>query len=314
MPSILEGLDAALESGATEQIGEIVGAFYRLAAEADAATLNAMLASLDARIEAHPIELVGNVAMLAGALVELGADPGEFPLSVFDHLLEQLEALSGPEDETELPEAYDLLERAAMACLSRSPKLRRELPQKQELLDSFVRYDERYGFLGKMIQVLDDEPLVVIHPSTSKGFRFRIHGIADNFQLHLLLLGALAGTHIKGIVPTPGSLAAARDSDSESADVARSDWQLANWQGLRQGGTIAGMDDTDTWIWNEGVPADIARFDATRLVLIGPSSIERSWNAGRIFSGMPGRLVGPELMSASEVSSLLGAIEARLGH
>ncbi len=34
-----------------------------------------------------------------------------------------------------------------------------------------------------MMQVLDDEPILVLHPGKGKGYRVRISGLADNFQL-----------------------------------------------------------------------------------------------------------------------------------
>lgn len=307
--SILKALDDSLRTG--EGIREVVGAFYSLARSANDETRTQMLSSLDARFRAQSIDRVASVAVLAGALVELGADVREFPLAVFDYLLAQLDTIRGPDDETELPEAYYATERAAMACLSRSPELRSTLPQKPAIVAKLQRYQERYGFLGKMMQVLDDEPLVVLQPSTKRGFRFTMHGIADNFQLHLLLLGALAGKGIDGRAPSREALAAASDALEVSEADVESGWQLANWFGLRPGGEIDSVDFRRTWIWNEGVPSDIAIFDGTRVVLIGPSTMQRSWNAQRVFPGMVGRLEGPVHLAEAEVVALLRNMEVR---
>ena len=58
------------------------------------------------------------------------------------------------------------------------------------------------------------------------------------------------------------------------------------------------------------IAAEIASFDGKRCVLVGPSAVKRTWNAGRIFSGMPGRLdlLGP--LPAAEVEALLARMEA----
>jgi hypothetical protein len=310
--NILDALDEALESGA--DIRPVVGAFMGLARDVDADTKAQMLAAIEERIAGHPAERVGFLAILAGAIIEMGGDPKDFPRSVFDHLAQYLETIEGPEDERELPEAYYLLEKGAMACLSRSAELRASLPQKPLLLSRIKRYQERYGFLGKMLQVLDGEPLVVLHPESGRGFRFTMSGVADNFQLHLLLHGALAGTgpdRIEGVVPSPDALS--QGSDGEWGDSnAQSKWQLAHWFALRAGGAIDREDYQRTWIWNEGTPFDIAAFEGTRVVLIGPSTIERSWNANRVFPGMVGRLEGPTPLAPDEARGLLSRIGAAI--
>ena len=310
--NVLDALDEALEKG--DDIRPIVGAFMGLARDVDDATKGEMLASVEERIAAHPAERIGFLAILAGAIVEMGGNPKDFPRSVFDHLARCLETIESAEDERELPEAYYLLEKGAMACLSRSAELRATLPQKPVLLARIKRYQERYGFLGKMLNVLDDEPLVVLHPETTRGFRFTMSGIADNFQLHLLLHGKLAGKgpdRIDGVVPSADSLSQGSDGEWGQSS-AHSNWQLANWFGLRPGGAIDREDYQRTWIWNEGTPSDIAPFEGTRVVLIGPSTIERSWNANRVFPGMIGRLEGPTPMAQVEVRGLLERMTAAI--
>lgn len=299
-----------LASGA--DIRPVVGAFMGLARDSGDETKAQMLAAVEKRIAAHPAERIGFLAILAGAIVEMGGDPKDFPPSVFDRLAQYLETIEGPDDERELPEAYYLLEKGAMACLSRSAELRASLPQKPLLLSRIKRYQERYGFLGKMLNVLDGEPLVVLHPESGRGFRFTMSGIADNFQLHLLLHGALAGKgpdRIEGVVPSADALSQGSDGEWGQSS-AHSKWQLANWFGLRPGGAIDREDYQRTWIWNEGTPSDIAAFEGTRVVLIGPSTIERSWNANRVFPGMVGKLEGPTRVAPDEVRSLLSRMES----
>lgn len=304
LEKMLEALDEALSSGG--QTDEVVRALFFEARSAGESEKNDLLASLDIRIRSYPPERIVCVAMLAGALVELGADVQKFPLSVFDHMLAHLDLIQGAEDETELPESYYALERAAIACLSRSAELRKNLPQKPFILAKLVRYQERYGFLGKMLQVLDDEPLLVLHPKARRGFRCMIHGVADNFQLHVLLLGALEGKGVNGQLQSREALAAASDASEPSEATAQSDWQLVNWFGLR-----TGMVDHESWIWNEGVPADIATFDGLRVVLIDTSKIQRSWDAQRVFPGMIGRLANLVVLENAEADRLLNELELR---
>ncbi len=311
--SILDDLDLALSAG--EGIHDLVRAFYDLATSADEETRDRMLESLEPRLRGHPLDRIGPLGILAGALVELGADPAKFPPAVFDRLLTELEHLRDANDDISLPQPFYMLERGAMGCLSHSAELRRTLPQKPAIVASLRRYSERYGFLGKMMSVLDDEPLVVLHPESARGFRFTMYGIGDNFQLHVLLLGALAGSmppHIDGIAPSQEAISAASTATDTSDLLARSSWQLANWFALRPGGAIDTVDYQRSWIWNEGIPADIAAFEGTRVILIGPTTIDRSWNAQRIFPSMPARLDGPVPMDAVEARDLLSRIEAAI--
>jgi hypothetical protein len=291
----LDALKQALDRG--EGVDERMRAVFEAATVAEPSTRDTLLAGLGPFIAQSECELAGRLAIIAGAIVERGGDPRAFPGAVFDALLRELRTIEAGDDEHELPEGYYLLERAAMACLSRSVEMRASLPQKAALRAEIKRYSERYGFLGKMLAVIDGEPLVVLHPSTARGFRFRMGGIADNFELHALLIARLAGEGA-GKIPNPGS------SSSSSQ------WQLANWTGLLPDRTIDSKNYSRDWIWNEGVPADIATFEGMRIVLIGPSTISRSWSAGRVFSGMAAvlELEGP--MQEAETESLLARVLA----
>jgi hypothetical protein len=259
--------------------------------------LGEMLHDLELVLRELPPDGTGPLALLAGAVVEIGGPPRQFPAIVFDRIAEWFGAVRAqPVDAREdfaLPEAFWAYERAAMAALSRSAELRRTLPQRADILARTCRYQERYGFTGKMLSVLDDEPLIVLHPTTARGWHCRIAGIADNFQLHSLLLARLAGDgpeRIASTQPSVTAIAAFTTGDPASRDGVHSDWQLANYTALRPGSVIDHASRNRTWIWNEGFPAEIAPFEGVRTVVIGPSSIQRNWPAGRLFAGMPGSL------------------------
>jgi hypothetical protein len=322
--------DDALQSLQAAALGEgVIGAavsrVYTLAREGGPRVATGFLAKLDPVLRAAPVDTVGNVGLLAGALVELGATGAVFPTSLFDRIGAFLDEVPEPssrphtdddedeEEEPDMPEPYYMLERAAASLLSRSADMRRGLPQKAALLGKIRRYQERYGFLGKMLQVLDDEALLVAHPSTHRAWRARIGGIADNFQLHALLRSALAGpgdNRIPGTPPDPRSVSAFRDGPTEDAPPTESDWQLVQWRAVQPDGSIPGQNDASQWIWNEGFPAEIERFEGTRLVAIGPSTIQRSWNSARIFHPMHGWVAVDRKLSKDEAHGLLARIAA----
>jgi hypothetical protein len=265
----------------------VIAIIYEAAQQGDNAMRSALLLEIGDRIAKHPVDRIGMLGVLCGALIEQGAPPKDFPGAVYDRLREQLDTITAPDDERELPDGYYRLEQGAMAALSRSAELRRKLPQKAALLGAIKRYSERYGFLGKMLNVLDDEELVVLHPESKRGWTVTIGGIADNFQLHAMLHEAFS-PHIEG---------------------ALGHWQLAQWFALREGTKIDTKDYNRTWIWNEGFPAEIAKFEDRRTLLLGKSTIKRSWNAGRVFAGMDASMT-PPLPLADAASVLTRIAEA----
>ena len=117
-----------------------------------------------------------------------------------------------------------------------------------------------------MLRVLDEE-ILVLHPETGRGWKVRVRGVSDNFQLHTLLADALIGDPEKGFLPgrrpDPRIVAAARDRPVDpAATLAEGAFNLMNWQALRPDRTLpAGQDGSAHWIWNEGVPADIEGFE-----------------------------------------------------
>jgi hypothetical protein len=208
---------------------------------------------------------------------------------------------------------------AAIAMLSRSVEARKASWSRTSLRASLDALGGQYGHAGllwMMMKVLDDEPIMVLHPEERKGYRVRISGLADNFQLHTLLADALIGWFssrwLRGRRPSRAEVAAARDAPScEGGPSARGAFNLWTWRGLQPDGTLsAAMSGSDQWIWNEGVPADIPSFEGTRIVLLGPPPYARSWNSGRRFPDMVGDLRLEYILTSGEVNNLLGRIVA----
>jgi hypothetical protein len=201
-----------------------------------------------------------------------------------------------------------------IAHLSRSKDLRRAARVKPEILDQTLKADEAAGnyrsFLATMLQVLDDEPLLVLHVEERKGFDIRISGIADNFQLHTLLGGTIIGSPAKGLVtgqaPSKRAVEACRDGNGADENATGA-FNLWNWTGLQSDRCLP-ADQTEGshhWIWNEGCPADIASFEGRRVVLLGPPPYLRHWSPGRIFPGMVGELTVERSLSQTEVEDWL---------
>jgi hypothetical protein len=132
--------------------------------------------------------------------------------------------------------------------------------------------------LAYAVQVLDDEPLVVLHRPSGTGFELRIGGIGDNFQLHTLLAHVLIGSgHLPGEAPPAQVVGLSLDAPFD---------HRADFGGLSATGAFNLVAPDGTWIWNEGSPADIPLVDSRRLLVLDPPPYQRSWNVGRFFPMM----------------------------
>lgn len=200
---------------------------------------------------------------------------------------------------------------AAIAHLARSKTLRKATEQRPELLELSDRLDGVFGsgrsFLTKMLLTLDDEPLLVLHPEQGKGYRLTASAIPDNFMLHTALMGHLLGDPAEGWIAAERiDLAAVRQAMRQlgdgSAPHMNGAFNLWNWTGVRADGTLpAPGSASEHWIWNEGVPADIAPFDGLRVVVLGPPPYSRGWPGGSIFGGLFPEVVVQEKLSADAV-------------
>jgi hypothetical protein len=205
-------------------------------------------------------------------------------------------------DDAQAFASLEWLSTAALAMLSRSKALRGQLKANRPLVQAIERLatvGAELSCFREMLSILDDEQVVVLHPESGRGYLIRIAGIGNNFQLHTLLADALIGDINQGWLPgeRPSAevAALAKDAPMSSSDelpTAFGAFNLWNWTGLGATGLLPEGQSTGSehWIWNEGIPADIVPFHATRVILIGPAPYARSWNSGRFFPGMIGEL------------------------
>ncbi len=283
-------------------------------------------------------------ALVSGALVEMGADPRPAfmtlavilgrtlpPMARFLARCEAIARSLDPEDEdphhkgvmaaaaSQEPdgaaawEAMHTLYRPAVAVLSPSAEgralARAELTQDAAVLQ---HHDGGGLFIWKLLQVLDDEALLVLHPAQSRGARLRISGIGDNFQLHVLLMDELLNSGIlEGATPHPDWVAVARgDGPQELSATVTGAWNLYQWSALAgRRALVEGQDGSEHWIWNEGVPADIRTLDGERVILLGEPTYPRTWNNSRVFAHMRPEVVLEEVLERDEVEARLAVIQ-----
>jgi len=247
------------------------------------------------------------VATLVSALVEAGANPSPVLDVVVDRVVDGLEqaarfpALAGTrvapptdsataqavvtqvaaagrlgrEEASRVTQAWFAVDDWIPALLVplQQKRARQSLPQRRRLIDATAVAAEHIGnaeWLGGLLVVLDDEPIVVVHRESGAVFSVTISGIGDTFQLHTLLAHALIdGGLVPGTPPHPSWVAAATDGPLEPATPIRGQFNL--------------VDASGAWIWNEGRPADIAPVAGRRVVVLDPPPYDRGWNVGRTY-------------------------------
>lgn len=337
--------NAVAELAAAGSLDDAYACAQRLLAEldaADAAARQRALGRLADVLPTAPVDCAGVVALACGALVEHGGDPKRPLDALLGRLPEVLAGAAAFADacraraeadgddaierygdevaktmpaETVAWGALDLFASAVIAVLARSSDARRRArPELLKRARAVADLHERAKFLAEMLRVLDDEILLVLHPESGRGWKVRVAGISDNFQLHTLLADALIGDPEKGLLagrrPDPRVAAAARDGAVDpSAALAEGAFDLMSWQALRPDRTLtAGQEGSTHGIRSEGVPDDIEKFEGVRVVLLGPPPYHRTWDAGRRFEDMPASLTVVEALTPAAADGLLGRI------
>jgi len=210
---------------------------------------------------------------------------------------------------------------AAIAMLSRSVALRkatRERVKLHELLDAMGGQYGYADYLWRMVQVLDDEELVVLHPEQGKGYFVRLHGLGDNFQLHTLVAAALVGRFpgkwIRGRRPTRLEIRnASRGTEHPPEGVSHGVFNLWSWRGVDENGQLLNAQEhADFWVWNEGVPAQIPTLDGTRFLILGAPPFQRSWTASPVFPAMSGSVEVDRVLTRDETQAWLVYLAKRV--
>ncbi|NYI94375.1 hypothetical protein HNR12_000652 [Streptomonospora nanhaiensis] len=280
--------------------------------------------------------ITADLAVVAGALVEMGTDPGSCGIEVVRLLRSMGQGAavflyawertgSGPPPEpdevtsaAEERVSAELGESAPTATLCWWTIRRHGLAAKTMLSEASVRGAVRadaglraelvaianqlrsalpeFDEVRELLRMAEATSALVLDRATGRGFRVFFDGIGDNFQLHTLLADALIGPEGRGLPgrrPDPRWTASFRDSAPDpEARVVEGWWNLVALDG--------------SWVWNEGVPADIPTVDGERVLVLEPQPYERSWNAGRRHPHVRGWLEVEEEISAEEAARWWG--------
>ncbi|MFE9246114.1 hypothetical protein [Nocardiopsis sp. NPDC006938] len=255
--------------------------------------------------------IIADLSVVAGALVEMGTEPGPAGTEILHRLrtmgkgaivfLRAWERTGGgpPPDpdavtaDAEARVATELGPDAPAATMCWWTIRRHGLAARTMLAESSVRAHTRrdpalhaelvaianqlsdqlteFGEVRALLSMAEAASALVMDRASGRAFRVLFDGIGDNFQLHTLLADALIGPHRQGLpgdAPDPRWTTSFRDGPVDPA--AQTVW---GWWNL--------VAHDGSWVWNEGVPADIPTIDGEHVLVLDEQPYPRSWNAGR---------------------------------
>lgn len=200
---------------------------------------------------------------------------------------------------------------ACVAIYSRDVKARVKAREFLPLVNTLADRHEGGHWLSKLLPVLDNEPLVVIDPAREVGVAVRMSGVANNFQLHTLLLSLMPRRWYERWRVSNTAVAVAMGlGPQQSEEVITGCWNMYRASALRPEGRLASdpLQSPQHWIWGEGTPNDISVIDGHRVVLLGPPSDVRNWPSVRLFRSLQARLHDVQVLDKAGVRGWLQKI------
>jgi len=176
--------------------------------------------------------------------------------------------------------------------------VRAGLAHRDELIRLVRRLDplrpDMLGLAG-LLDVLDDEPLVVVHRARRRAFRLTVSGVGDNFQLHTLIADTLSRNGlVEDITPEPDWVAAATTGPPDASDRTRALFQLTDGDGMA--------------IPIDARPALIPLHRGRRVLVIDPPAYGRSWDLGRSYDDMVPELRFEQELGPADALGVAGPI------
>ncbi len=197
---------------------------------------------------------------------------------------------------------------ACVAIFSRTVPARVKAREFLPLLQIIADRHEGGHWLRKLLPVLDNEPLVVIDPAHGVGVAARMSGVAENFQLHTLLMNTFPRRwYERRRVSNPAVAVALGLGPQQTEEVITGRWNLYQAAALGPDGRIARDQRTYPrhWIWGEGTPNDISVINGHRVVLLGAASYVRTWPSVRQFSSLKAGLHEVQVLDKAGVRGWL---------
>lgn len=320
------------ELASNDQISEIIDEYYELVALTEnEAKVGASMQRLATLFSLENVPAGSLASTICGSLVEYGFSAkyisDEF-IGFFEEMLDKAgrfldevhTALQKRPDEDEYDLLVELKEELALqmpeeiqaflaidqyfpcgvALFSSEPK---EFEQAKSRLvnkvSTYAQFSSGLHWLSKLFEVMFDEPILVIDLNTRKGIVGKMSGVADNFQLQILLMG----------VPELNSEINVSNQDLDvvkgygeqiTENTVIGKWNMHNWKYVHQKETLDNNDSTN-WIWGEGIPQDIDVYKIYRVILLDNPTYDRIIRVQRTFNNLSASILVEQELTESEV-------------
>lgn len=176
-------------------------------------------------------------------------------------------------------------------------------------------YNQGCYWIGKLFTVLFDEPVVVIDIDKKIGFKGKMNGVVDNYQLQHLLMGMPFLNDGETSISEEDLAVVNGEGEQKAEGSIESKWNMYNLELCEQDNWQQIVNNTDnpsqsielrnTWIWGEGIPADISIHNGYRVILLGLPSYSRSSPLQRTFKNLKADIEIENELSPDEIDNWL---------
>lgn len=185
---------------------------------------------------------------------------------------------------------------------------------KKELSDihKYTEYSIGFHWIAKLLTLLIDEPIIAIDLNTKKGIIGKMHSVSDNYQLQWLLMGLPELNDEIAITETQLDVVKGLSEEQSLEESIVGKWDMCNWQYVSLFGKEGDMHSkSEYWIWNEGIPADIPKFENYRVVLLDKPSYKRTSFVQRTFSSLESEIVVDKVLTEQEIEAFLEKLKSK---
>lgn len=182
-------------------------------------------------------------------------------------------------------------------------------------VSAYSHYNNAFYWFSKLFEVLYNEKVLVIDLNSQKGFKGRISGIVDNFQLQILLMGLPELNET--ILLHKKDLDVVKGLDVQQLNKSISGkWNMYNWEYLKENhkDNSSAYPDSKYWIWGEGIPNDISKFNDYRVILLDKPSYSRSLPIQRTFKNLKAAIKVDEKLNKSQIEEQILAMKNKAAH
>lgn len=181
----------------------------------------------------------------------------------------------------------------------------------KDYIIDIISYKAEFYWIDRLLNILYEEPILVIDIDNNRGFTGKINGVSDNYQLMHLLMS----------LPQLNESPAISESDLKVIDgrgihvsnsVITGKWNMYNygiidiegWEEIKIGPAKT-YDLQDFWIWGEGTPSEISVHNGYRIILLGRSPIQRQTRLQRTFQHVRANIEVEKVLTEEEIKQWL---------